>query len=487
MLIENLIPGTNLETDDTEFKGIIEEGRKADGSRKEIAWLKTLAAFANTEGGSLYVGVEDKSHKVVALDHETSDRVIRMVHRQIRERLEPGIDYNISAVPVPDTSPIRYVLDITVKKSRQIPVTLHESGMLGIYVRNYGQTETATSEQIRDMVLISESVPYDTPFTDTVFARKDFTHMLKTANEQGLDITDKALISAGFMSADRHLSKGALLFMDGCRDHITRLTMTLWPEYSKGSDVVLASKTYEGDLTGLIKAGTVFVREHSANGYKKKPDGRASFIAYPERSVLEGIVNAVAHRNYFIYGTQIEINIFRDRMEITSPGSLLGVRRLNKEKDIASIIPRRRNEVICSTLSLLHLMEEKGSGFDKIESDYADLDDKHKPYVSCDDTSFTLTLPDMTYSAGVASDEPDEIPEVYVMEPLSGKNDLSILAFCYNAPRSVAEIAAYIGITPSTYFRKKTISRLADDDFLIKKVTNRKTEYQTNQKKVKRK
>lgn len=487
MLIENLIPGTNLETKDTEFKGIIEEGTKPDGSHIEIGWLKTLAAFANTDGGYLYVGVEDKSHKVVALDHETADKVIRMVHRQVRDRIEPGIDYDISTIPVPDTTPLRYIICIAVKKGRQVPVSIHESGLLGIYVRNYGQTEAATSEQIRDMVLLSESIPYDAPFTDVLYNKNDFKLMFEIADANGVSITDKALISIGFMSEDKYLSKGALLFRDDCHDSITRLSMALWPDYNKGSDVVLADKTYEGNLVGLIQTAATFVKEHSANGYKKEPSGRTSYIAYPERSVTEGIVNAVAHRNYFIYGAQIEVNIFRDRLEITSPGSLLGVRKLDKEKDIASIIPRRRNEVICSTLSLLNLMEEKGSGFDKIESDYSEMDDNHKPYVSCDDNSFTLTLPDMTYSSGIASDSTNDIPEIYVMGALPGKNDLSILAFCYNAPRRVSEIATYLGITPSTYFRTNTINRLVSSGYLVQKNGNRAFQYQSNHKMVMRK
>lgn len=483
MLIENLIPGTNLETKDTEFKGIIEEGKKPGGGLKEIGWLKTIAAFANTDGGRLFVGVEDKTHKIVALDHETSDQVVRMVHRQIRERLEPKIDYDISSINVPDTSPIRYVLCITVKKSRQLPVSLHEAGLLGIYVRNYGQTETATPEQIRDMVMMSENIPYDAPFTDIPFRKKDFSKMYSVAKERSVELTDKALISIGFMSGEKKLSKGALLFKDDCSDSVTRVSMSLWPGYDKGSDVVLADKVYEGNLIDLIQNATVFIKEHSANGYRKTADSRVQFIAYPERSITEGIVNAVAHRNYFIYGAQIEINIFKDRLEITSPGSLLGVRRLDKEKDIASIIPRRRNEVICSTLSMLDYMEEKGSGFDKIESDYADSDENHRPYVSCDDSSFTLTLPDMTYGSGVSLNE-DDIPEVYAMGTLSGKNDLSILAFCYNSPHSVSEIADYLGMTPSTYFRKNTIKRLVNNGFLTEKIAGRKKQYQSDREKV---
>ena len=70
-------------------------------------------------------------------------------------------------------------------------------------------------------------------------------------------------------------------------------------------------------------------------------------------------MNAIGHRNYYMYGTQVEVNIFPDRLEITSPGALLGVRELYKEKNIASIILRRRNEIICNILEMCKYMEKK--------------------------------------------------------------------------------------------------------------------------------
>ena len=68
MLLEDLIPGLNIEDTRNEFKGTIEEGKSEDsGKVKEIGWLKTIAAFANTDGGTLYIGVENKSHTIVLL------------------------------------------------------------------------------------------------------------------------------------------------------------------------------------------------------------------------------------------------------------------------------------------------------------------------------------------------------------------------------------------------------------------------------------
>lgn len=81
-------------------------------------------------------------------------------------------------------------------------------------------------------------------------------------------------------------------------------------------------------------------------------------------------------------------------------------------------------------------------------------------------------------------EEDGDIPGIYVMGALPGKNDRSILAFCYEFPHSVTEIATYLGVTPSTYFRKNTINRLVNDGYLLEKVSGRKREYQSSHKKV---
>lgn len=64
MLLEELIPCVNIEDYQTEFKGIIKEGDSTDGKKLEIGWLKELVAFANTNGGTLYVGVENNTHQI---------------------------------------------------------------------------------------------------------------------------------------------------------------------------------------------------------------------------------------------------------------------------------------------------------------------------------------------------------------------------------------------------------------------------------------
>lgn len=483
MYIEELISGLNLENETTEFKGIIEEGKSETGKLKEIGWLKTLAAFANTDGGNFFIGVENSSHKILALDNETCDKIILLIHRQIKNRVEPTIDYKISALPIPKTSPTRYVLQVAVKKSKILPVAVHEEGLLGIYIRNFGNTTLATSEQIRDMILLSDNNPFDQPFTEQIFNESEFTRLFQTyeanTNEK---LSEKALISIGFMNNQKFLSRGALLFKDSCDDNRTKIMATLWPEVTKGSEIILASEKFSGNLIDAIGFAMHFIQNHSANGFKKNDFGRTDYIAYPPRSLTEGIVNAIAHRNYFISGSQIEINLFKDRLEITSPGTLLGVKMLKKEKNISSILPRRRNEVICAVLELCRYMESKGSGFDKIEQDYAGKGEAFKPFVSSDESSFTLVLPNLTFKAGIIDE--NTTPEIYTETLLPEKNAEKILSFCFKTQRSAKEIAAYLEIKPSTYFRKEILEPLVQKNFLLTHEEGRTTFYTANADKV---
>lgn len=473
MYIEELIPGINLEDYNNEFKGMID-----DRQGRDIGWLKTLAAFANASGGNLYVGVDNRTHEVMSLDHHTVDQITLMISRDIREKVTPQIQYHIDALPAGRTVPTRYILLVRVEASHELPVSVHEHGLLGIYVRNFGQTSLATPEQIRNMVLMSDSIPYDRPFTDKIYREEDFRHLFHYAEARKIHITEKSLISCGFMSSDKALSRGALLFRDDCSTSLTRISATVWPGVSKGDSVVLAADEFTGSLIDGVRFAVEFITAHSVNGFIKKSDGRESLYSYPGRSVLEGVVNAVGHRNYFIDGAQIEVNIFRDRLEITSPGALLGVKLMQHETNIASIIPRRRNEVICGIFELVELMEEKGSGFDKIEEDYSRYDKKYAPFVSSSADSFTLTLPDLTYAGGILSG--DALPDIQTDQPLAGRYDSRILSFCYNNAHTAREIAEYLGLKPSTYLRKNMIQPLMKNGYLQASGSVRNERYKSN-------
>jgi len=480
MYFEDVINGVSLEGQDIEFKRVLDEGKsEKTGKSVEINWLKTFAAFANSNGGTLYVGIDDSTHKIISLDREEIDKTYQRIRRQIRERMEPKIEFDFEPIPITSENGTRYIIKIKVHPSSILPVTLHADNLLGIYVRHYSSTELASPSEIRDMVLLSDSAPFDSAFTENRFVRSDFSSLFNMYQEKtGAELTEKALVSIGFISEDGRISRGAELFKDNYDGDRTRLVCTLWPETTKGSLSVYAVEICTSNIFECMKTASDFVINHSINGYKKEAVGNKNIFSYPARSITEGIVNALAHRNYFIQGSQIEINIFKDRLEITSPGSLLGVSRLKREKNLSSIIPRRRNEVICAVLNYVNLMESKGSGFDRIEQDYKGRGESFQPYISTDENSFTLTLPNLMSRYGVLGD--DSIPEVYAYDKELENRDRNILSFCFSKGHTAAEIASYIGVEPSTYFRKQILASLVSDGYLITDSSQRALRYSAN-------
>ena len=77
-----------------------------------------------------------------------------------------------------------------------------------------------------------------------------------------------------------------------------------------------------GGLINMLQQAVEFVQKHTYKAWMKTSDGRIEMPDYPERAVLEAIVNALIHRDYLDYGSEVHLDIFDDRMEIYSPGGM---------------------------------------------------------------------------------------------------------------------------------------------------------------------
>ena len=117
---------------------------------------------------------------------------------------------------------------------------------------------------------------------------------------------------------------------------------------------------------------------------------------YPYKAVREVLVNALIHRDYQVLGSEIHIEMFDDRMEISSPGGMANGRRI-QDMDLRHIPSMRRNQVISDVFSRLHYMERRGSGIDRIMTSYAEC--AQKPVFYSDSTFFLVTLPNRSVVA----------------------------------------------------------------------------------------
>ena len=485
MMINELIPNLNVENYVNEFKARLLTGLDKNRDDNELKWLKEIVAFSNTQGGSLYVGVNDASHEIEPLSHEELDKTVQLLYQKVEERIEPDIDIKVTEIPLGKERPDQYVLRIDVPKSSVTPVYVHVNGVPACCVRQFGRAKIASPEQIASLVVASTHAAYDALPTNVPYQESKFTKLkqrfLKSNPGKTFDI--KLLESIGFVDDKGNLSRGALLFSDDCVDPLTLANCTQFPTFDKGGNVVTASESYQGCLLDVIDKVVDFIQNHSTTGYQKTATSRIDLSSFPARAVFEGTINAFAHRNYFIFGSEIQFDIFPDRLEITSPGSLLGGKNLEKEKNIGSILPKRRNEVICRVFELVHMMEAKGTGFDKIAESYELSDENHKPFVTCNDDFFTLTLPDLTFKGGVIGDD-NPYPEIHLRQNIVSDYDEKILSCCYAKRRSLREIASYLGVSSSTHLRNDILGKLVEKGYLFMKQYGPAFYYFTNREKL---
>jgi predicted HTH transcriptional regulator len=129
----------------------------------------------------------------------------------------------------------------------------------------------------------------------------------------------------------------------------------------------MAQAKFSGPITRVIEELLQFVDDNTAHPTRVVGINNVELNEYPRRAVREVLVNALAHRNYEDTSRKIRLEIFRDRLVVSSPGyppkplTLAKLRRGNYESC-------RRNPVIAECLAALDMMEQRGTGFERIRA-----------------------------------------------------------------------------------------------------------------------
>ena len=201
------------------------------------------------------------------------------------------------------------------------------------------------------------------------------------------------------------LTNAGALLADESPMRFSRIFCTRWYGLSKVSGVMeaLDDKEISGSLITLLQGGEEFVRNNTKKRWKKTENGRVEMPEYPERAVLECIVNGLIHRDYMILGSEVHIDIFDDRMEIYSPGGMPDGSFV-QNLDTDHISSKRRNPVIADVFSRMNYMERRGSGFKKIKEDYRNAVNYRpelEPKFYSDISSFIVTLYNLNYNVPI--------------------------------------------------------------------------------------
>ena len=150
MLLEELVGSTLMENRELEIKQRLDRENTVD-------WLKTVAGFANADGGVMYVGATDKEHDVIGYERREADEERNYFNNQINLHVSPRPPYTVGFIKYEIREKERYVLKIEVESSPVKPVILKYDGVPSIYIRREGFTNGATYEEIINMSIHSQS------------------------------------------------------------------------------------------------------------------------------------------------------------------------------------------------------------------------------------------------------------------------------------------------------------------------------------------
>ena len=293
MYLDEIIGDVKLESDKFESKAIL--------NREDvIGWLKSIAGFANASGGDFYIGVEDKTNKLIGFDRKGADNERNYFNNQVNEHLTPRPQMKISFIGYKVNGKERFIIKIAIDESAVKPVILKYKNIPSIFIRRDGFTNGATYEEIIEMSVKSKKTQYDILVSDIKYESDKFLdlHRFYKEHNKGKVLKEKALQSLGFANEEGYLLNGAVLFMDNYDGKKTEVQCSVFSGFNKGSDRVVTINRFNGNITSTIDYIIEFVNLRMNHSMVKLDNTRINIDAFPLRALFEGVINAVAHRDY---------------------------------------------------------------------------------------------------------------------------------------------------------------------------------------------
>lgn len=379
--------------------------------KKPKSWCKSVSAFANTFGGALIFGISNDG-QVVGLNDPEGDA--EKISEIIKSRLTPIPEFKLRFHKT-DDGKVLVVLD--VYKGDETPYYYSGDGVLEAYVRIGNESVKATATELKRLVLRGKNTSYD--LQNSTYKVEDYAFSkLKERYKKwtGNSFDDKDLVSFGLVNEQGNLTNAGALLADESPIRCSRLFCTRWNGLNKSGGAVdaLDDAEYSGSVISLIENGEAFIKRNCKMKWRKTANSREEMPEYVERSYHEALVNALAHRDYLVNGSEVHIDIYDDRMEIYSPGGMPDGSVI-QDRDPLTVPSTRRNPVLADVFNRLGYMERKGSGFGKIISGYEfqiNYSEGKRPTFRSDRYQFTVVMLNLNYEVSQDFEENETMSEL---------------------------------------------------------------------------
>ena len=410
---------------------------------------KEVIAFANTKGGTMYVGVQDDGH---VLGVENADRVTLQINNMVRDSIKPDVTMFVRY----ETQEIdgKQIVAVTIQKGTDRPYYLGSKGLKpsGVYVRNGTSTDPATDTAIRKMIKETDG----DCFEDMRSLEQNLTFKAATAqfSKSNVAFDEAKMQTLGLVSHDGIYSNAAMLLSDQCCSTIKAATF---------------SGTDKSDFQDRREfGGSLFQQMEEMYSYLDlRNRTRATFEGlyrndvrdYPEEALREALLNSLVHRDYSFSASTL-ISVYDDRIEFVSVGGLLGGISLD---DILLGLSVCRNPKLAAVFYRLKLIEAYGTGMPKIIKAYAGSG--LEPKIEVTSNAFKITLPNR-----------NAVKKETNVADMPRSNEERILSFVESNGHIVrSDVDVLLDVSQAT--ANRILKRMVADGLLYQDGSGRKTKY----------
>ncbi len=366
-----------LESETVELKEVV-----VDDIKKEIL------AFANCQGGTLYIGVNDEGTPVGVAN---ADQVVQQISNQIRDAVKPDVTMFVHYNIIEQDG--KLIVKVQVQRGTNRPYYLSKKGLRpeGVYVRQGTSSVPATDTAIRQMIKETDGDSFEEMRSlkqDLTFeaARKEFV-------SRGMEFETLQMKTLKLFKQDGIYTNLGLLLSDQC-------VHTIKAAVFEGTDqnVFKDRREFSGSLLQQLNDVYSYINFH--NQIRSTFDHllRIDTKDYPEVAMREALLNLLVHRDYSFRASGL-ISIYVDRIEFVSVGGLLPGISLD---DIMTGLSVCRNQNLANVFYRLQLIEAYGTGIRKIQNAYKG--NAVQPKFEVTSNAFKVLLPNR--NASTLSTEP---------------------------------------------------------------------------------
>ena len=343
---------------------------------------KEITAFANCDGGKLYIGVNDDG---IVVGIENSDEAIQKVGNMVRDSIKPDVTMFVRY----DTMELdgETIVVVDVQRGTDRPYYLANKGLRpeGVYVRQGTSSVPSTDTAIRRMIKETDG----DSFEDMRSLEQELTFQETNAEfkRRNIAFSLPQMKSLGILNADGIYTNLGLLLSDQCSHTIKMASFE-----GNNQNIFKDRREFSGSLLQQLNDSYDYIdlrnQTHATFDKLLRVDQRD----YPEVAIRESLLNSLVHRDYS-YSASTLISVYDDRIELVSVGGLVKGISIN---DIMMGISVCRNPKLANVFYRLQLIEAYGTGMRKIVNAYENSE--KKPKIEATDNAFKIILPNLNYN-----------------------------------------------------------------------------------------